>query len=244
MSPTLTIAKRELRANFDTPVPYVVLCLGLPILAAFFFFYGGGFWQANRASMESLIMLTARGVAILASVLTMRVMAEERRSGTLEMLITLPVKDYQVVLGKFLGTWAVVLAAVAVTLLFPIMMFKWPWQLGPLDWGPVRAGYLGIVLSSAATVSLGLLISSLTESQVIAFFVTFALTALLFVSGMAIDSVDNEKARLVIAFISFDARLSSLARGLVTTRDVLYFISIAVICLMASFSALERRKWA
>jgi ABC-2 type transport system permease protein len=244
MSATLTIAKRELRASFDTAVPYVVLCLGLPVLALFFFRTTGGFWQANRASLESLILYVSRGVAVLASVLTMRVMAEERRSGTLEMLITLPVRDHQVILGKFLGTWAVVLLGVLGTLLFPLMMFGWPWKLGPLDWGPLWAGYLGILLSSAATVAIGMLISSLTESQVIAFFVTFAVTLVLHLSGAFVDSIEYPLLRRIVAFISFDAKIATLARGLVTTRDVLYFLSIAVMCLMASFHALERRKWA
>jgi ABC-2 type transport system permease protein len=244
MSATLTIAKRELRASFDTAVPYVVLCLGLPVLGLFFFRTTGGFWQANRASLETLILYVSRGVAVLASVLTMRVMAEERRSGTLEMLITLPVRDHQVIVGKFLGTWAVVLLGVLGTLLFPLMMFGWPWKLGPLDWGPLWAGYLGILLSSAATVAIGMLISSLTESQVIAFFVTFAVTLVLHLSGAFVDSIEYPPLRLIVAFISFDAKIATLARGLVTTRDVLYFISIAVMCLMASFHALERRKWA
>lgn len=241
---TLTIAKRELRANFDTAVPYVVLCIGLPVLALFFFRTTGGFWQANRASLESLILYVSRGVAVLASVLTMRVISEERRSGTLEMLITLPVKDHQVILGKFLGTWLVVLLGVAGTLLFPLFMFKWPWNLGPIDAGPLWIGYLGIVLSSAATVSIGLLVSSLTESQVIAFFITFAITLVLHLSGAFVDSIDYPPLRLLVAFVSFDARISTLARGLVTTRDVLYFVSIAVLCLMGAFHALERRKWA
>jgi len=246
MSATITIARRELRASFDTAVPYVVLCLGLPVLALFFFKAGpgGGFWQAGRASMTELIVLVSRGVAVLASVLTMRVMAEERRSGTLEMLITLPVKDHQVILGKFLGTWLVVLAAIAFSLLFPLMMFKYPWHLGPLAWGPVAAGYLGVVLASAAAVSIGLLISSMTESQIIAYFVTFVILTVLFATSFLVDSIDNESARLVLNFISFDVRVRSMARGLITTRDVLYFLSITLLCLMAAFRVLERRKWA
>lgn len=242
MSATLTIARRELRANFDTPVPYVVLCLGLPVLALMFFQSSGGFWQANRASMERLINQLGYGIAVLAPVLTMRVMAEERRSGTLEMLITLPVKDYQVILGKFLGTWFVILAALVISLLFPVMMFKYPWSLGPLAWGPVGAGYFGLVLASAAAVSLGLLISSFTESQVIAFIATFLVLFVLFwVDG---QSIPWEKPAAVLRFISFDEHMSSMARGLITTRDVLYFLSITVLCLMGSFRALERRKWA
>ncbi|MFO0549597.1 MAG: ABC transporter permease subunit [Polyangiaceae bacterium] len=244
MSPTFIIAKRELRANFDTAVPYVVLCLGLPVLAFFFFFYEGGFWQANRASVESLVMFASRGIGVLASVLTMRVMAEEKRSGTLEMLITLPVKEHQVIIGKFLGTWAVVVAALLATLLFPLMMFVWPWHLGPIDAGPVISGYIGLVLASMATVALGMLISSLTESQMIAFFVTFLLVAILTVSGMFVNRIDNEYARIAIAFISFDARMTSFARGLITTRDVLYFVSLTVGFLGTAFWALERRKWA
>lgn len=243
MSATLTIARRELRASFDTPVPYVVLCLGLPVLALLFFqSVAGGFWQANRASMEKLMQLLGYGIAVLAPVLTMRVMAEERRSGTLEMLITLPVKDYQVILGKFLGTWAVILAALAISVMFPLMMFKYPWSLGPLAWGPVGAGYLGLVLASSAAVALGLLISSFTESQVIAFIVTFLLLGLLFWAPA--ESIPWETPRAIVLFISFEEHMNSMSRGLVTTRDVLYFLSITVLCLMGSFRALERRKWA
>src|SRR5688572_8083209 len=150
MSPTLLIAKRELKSSFDTAMPYVILCLGLPLLAIFFFFWEGGFWQANRASMEELISMISRGMTLLTAVLSMRVMADEKRTGTLEMLITLPVKDHHVILGKFIGTWVLVLLALAVTLLFPLMMFAWPWRLGVLDWGAVFSGYLGLMVTSAA----------------------------------------------------------------------------------------------
>jgi len=244
MSATLTIARRELKASFDTPVPYVVLCLGLPVLALFFFKSSGGFWQGNRASMTELILYVSRGIAVLASVLTMRVMAEERRSGTLEMLITLPVKDHQVILGKFLSAWALTLILVFSTALFPILMFAAPWNLGSLDWGPVGTGYLGLVLLSAAGVSVGLLVSAITESQIVAVLVTGVLLVLLHVSGMFLDKIDNHTVQQVFAFISFDSRMAPFARGLLTTRDVLFFLSITVLCLMTAFSVLERRKWA
>jgi ABC-2 type transport system permease protein len=243
MSATLTIAKRELRANFDSPVAYVVICLSLIALGFTFFYYEGGFWQANRASFEMLFVYLPRGLSwVVIPVLTMRLIAEERRAGTLEMLITLPVKDHQVVLGKFLGTWVVVLGLIASTLLFPVLMFKF-WHLGTLDWGPIFAGYIGLVFYSAAAVSLGLLVSSLTESQIIAFFITWLLLLVLHISGMFMNRVDDPSLQQILAFISFDARLVSFSRGLVTTRDLLYFASIAAMSLMASFRALERRKW-
>lgn len=255
MTSTLIIARRELRSSFDTPMPYIVLCIGLPVLALFFFNYEGGFWQANRASMTTLIGMTAKFIALLASVLTMRVMADEKRTGTLEMLITLPVKDHEVILGKFLGTWLVVLAALGTTLLFPLMMFVWPWNLGALDWGPVLAGYLGLALASAAAVAIGMLVSSITESQVIAFVLTFFLLVFLFTTTMYIGQIDptaadGTRARFwlwvlkALEFCSWDSRVNSMARGLITTRDILHFLSITVLCLMASFRALERRKWA
>jgi ABC-2 type transport system permease protein len=244
MSPTLTIAKRELRANFDSAALYVVICICLPVLGLFFFYYEGGFWQTNRASFERLFLFAARGLsAVVVPVVTMRLVAEERRSGTLEMLITLPVKDHQVILGKFLSAWAVTLILIGSTLLFPIMMFRWPWNLGPLDAGPVYSGYLGLIFLSAAGVSVGLLISSITENQIVAVLVTAVILMLLHLSGMFLDKVENQTLQTVLAFISFDSRIAPFARGLITTRDLIYFASITAICLMASFGVLERRKW-
>src|SRR5215207_1720079 len=106
MSTTITIAKREFRSNFDSPLAYVVICLALIMLGFFFFMFGGGFWQADRASVQQLFNWLPRGLSsLIIPVVTMRLIAEERRSGTLEMLITLPVRDHEVVLGKYLGAW-------------------------------------------------------------------------------------------------------------------------------------------
>lgn len=244
MSTTLTIAKREFRANFDSPLAYVVICLGLLLLGGVFFF--GGFWQRDRASLTELFALAPRGLSFLVvPVVTMRLVAEERRSGTLEMLITLPVKDHEVILGKFIGAWSLVLTLIAATALYPIMMFWQPWNLGPLDKGAVLAGYIGLLLYSAAAVAVGLLISALTESQVIAFFITFVvLFALHATAFFSIEAIPNAVVRDVVSFVSFDARLAPFTRGLVSTRDILYFASVATLGLLASFSALERRKWA
>src|SRR5882672_5513958 len=184
MSPMMIIAKREFRSYFDSPLAYVVICLSFLVLGAFFFLVGGGFWQVDRATVSRMFELAPLGLAFLVvPVITMRLIAEEKRSGTLEMLITLPVKDSDVILGKYLGALGLVLVFVAMTALYPILMFKWPWHLGALDTGPVWSGYLGLALMSTAAVAVGLMISSLTESQVIAFFVTFLVLAALFWVG-------------------------------------------------------------
>src|SRR4029079_7950593 len=150
MSTTFTIAKREFRSSFDSPLAYVVICLGLVMLGIFFFFVND-FWQSDRATLSQMFAMAPRGLSlVIVPVLTMRLLAEEKRSGTLEMLITLPVRDHEVILGKFLGAWGLVLLLIASTMLYPLMMFQWPWHLGALDPRPVIAGYVGLVLYSAA----------------------------------------------------------------------------------------------
>lgn len=245
MGTTLTIAKREFRSSFDSPLAYVVICLALVMLGFVFFYLGGGFWQADRATLQQLFVWAPRGLSFLViPVVTMRLLAEEKRSGTLEMLITLPVRDHEVIIGKFLGAWGLVLVLIGSTALYPIMMFKAPWHLGALDTGPVLSGYLGLLCYSAAATALGLLVSALTESQVIAFFITFVLLFGLHFIGFGIETAPSSTLRDVISFISFDARLAPFARGQIITRDIIYFLSIAIGCLMAAFRALERRKWA
>lgn len=244
MSAMTTIAKREFRANFDSPLAYVVICLSFLGLGLLFFLYRGGFWQLDRATVAGIFDYAPLGLALLVvPVVTMRLLAEERRSGTLEMLITLPVKDSDVILGKYIGALSLVLAVIFATLAYPIAMFMWPWNLGPLDWGPVFAGYFGLALFAAASVSIGLLITSLTESQAIAFFITVFVLAGLWFSGPGSDFFSGWFAHL-LQYISFQTRLEGFSRGLVDTRDIVYFLSVTAICLAVAFRALERRKWA
>ncbi|HEX2875166.1 MAG TPA: ABC transporter permease subunit [Polyangiaceae bacterium] len=244
MSPMLIIAKREFRSYFDSPLAYVVICLSFLVLGAFFFLVGGGFWQIDRATVSRMFELAPLGLAFLVvPVITMRLIAEEKRSGTLEMLITLPVKDSDVILGKYLGALGMLMVLVLATAVYPLVMFKWPWNLGPLDTGPVFAGYFGLTLFCATAAAIGLLLSSLTESQSIAFFLTvFALIVLWFTGSLA--RWVGGTAGNVLNFIAFDSRLSGFSRGLVDTRDVVFFLSVTATCLVVSFRALERRKWA
>ena len=244
MSPRLIIAKREFRSYFDSPLAYVVICLSFLVLGAFFFLVTGGFWQVDRATVSRMFELAPLGLAFLVvPVVTMRLIAEEKRSGTLEMLITLPVKDSDVVLGKYLGALGMVMVLVVATAVYPIAMFKFPWNLGPLDTGPVFAGYFGLVLFAATTVAIGLLISSLTESQAIAFFLTVFVLLVLWLLGKMAAYVGGTPGN-VMNFVAFDTRLSGFWRGLIDTRDVVFFLTVTATCLVVSFRALERRKWA
>lgn len=241
MSTLLAIAKREFRSYFDSPLAYVVICLSFFGLGLMFFM---GFWEVGRASMQRLFEYLPAGLSIVVvPVVTMRLMAEERRSGTLEMLITLPVKDSDVILGKFIGALGLVLIVILASIAYPVMMFQAPWNLGPLDMGPVMSGYVGVILFAAAAVAVGLLISSLTESQAISFFVTFFVLGTFWFAANLADRFFAGTSNF-LHYISFQSRLSGFMRGLIDTRDVVYFLSITVLSLMVSFRALERRKWA
>jgi len=248
MSPMLIIAKREFRSYFDSPIAYIVICLSFFALGIMFFFLNGGFWQLDRASIARMFELTPMGLSFLVvPVVTMRLVAEERRSGTLEMLITLPVKDSDVVIGKYLGALGLVLVLVLSTLAYPFAMFKFPWNLGPLDGGPVSSGYLGMVLFSGAAVAVGLLISALTESQAVAFFITFFVLGTLWLFGDLAGKASTSGfggLAAVLNYVSFQSRLNNFWRGLVDSRDVIFFLSVTVLSLMVAFRALERRKWA
>jgi ABC-2 type transport system permease protein len=244
MSPMLVIAKREFRSYFDSPLAYVVICLSFLVLGGFVFLFRGGFWQADRASLQTMFEYVPLGLTLLVvPVVTMRLLAEEKRSGTLEMLITLPVRDSDVVLGKYFGALGLVLLLVLTTMVYPIAMFKWPWTLGPLDTGPVWSGYLGLLLFSAASVAVGLLISSLTDSQAVAFFITFFVLLVLWLIGTVAENLTGWYGN-AMAYVSFQTRLSGFTRGLIDSRDVVFFLSVTGLALVVAFRALERRKWA
>lgn len=247
MSPTMIIAKREFRSYFDSPLAYVVICLTYFGLGLMFFLWAG-FWRTDKASFAELFEYVSPGLSgLVVPVVTMALVAEERRSGTLEMLITLPVKDSDVVVGKYLGALGLVLTLLVALLLYPLTMFWRPWDLGNLDWGPIWSALLGLSLFSAAAVAIGLLVSSLARSQAVAFFITFTVLMLLWIVGEFTDYVGQEVSRGVadvMSYISLTARLQGFLRGLIDTRDIVYFVSVTALALVFAFRALERRKWA
>jgi ABC-2 type transport system permease protein len=244
------IARRDLRAQFNSPVAYVVIGGTLFLVGVLVFLiphvgnaFMGSFWELDRATMDQMFLyLPPLMCLFVVPAITMRTIAAEKGSGTLELLITMPVRDSDVILGKFIASLSVVFILLAATLLYPIAMFVWPWHLGPLDWPTVWAGYLGCVLFSIAAVAVGMMLSSLTESDVIAFFMTAATLSILYVIGW-MGSIIPGGLGDVVEFISFQSRYQSFARGLIDTRAVLYFLSIATVCILVSFRSLESRKW-
>jgi ABC-2 type transport system permease protein len=249
----LIIAGRDLRAQFNSPVAYVVIGGTMFLLGVLFFLAPhmavagvavGGFWEIDRATMDEMFTCLPPLMSLFViPAVTMRSLAAEKGSGTLELLITMPVRDSEVILGKYVASCALVLILIASTLLYPFAMFKWPWHLGTLDWGPVWAGYLGCVLFSFAAVGIGMMLSSLTESDVIAFFMTSVTLVGLYVVGLLAASVNLGVLGDALQFVSFSTRYQSFTRGLIDTRALVYFLSVTIVCLLVSFRSLESRKW-
>jgi ABC-2 type transport system permease protein len=256
MRNTFIIARRDLRAQFNSPVAYVVLGGTMLLLGVFFFLIphisgviAGSFWDVDRATMDQMFSTLPVFLSILViPAVTMRSLAAEKGSGTLELLITMPVKDSEVILGKYIAAFSMVLILLAATLIYPIAMFAWPWHLGALDWGPVWAGYLGCVCFSAAAVGVGMMLSSLTESDVVAFFMTLGVLGIAYAIGWVVsvwhsDSGTGSTIIDALGFISFQTRYQGFAHGLIDTRAIVYFLSVTVLCLLVAFRSLESRKW-
>jgi ABC-2 type transport system permease protein len=250
------IARRDLRAQFNSPVAYVVLGGTMLLLGVVFFLIphisgvlAGSFWDVDRATMDQMFAALPLFLSIFViPAVTMRSLAAEKGSGTLELLITMPVRDSEVILGKYIAALAMVLILLAATLLYPIAMFVWPWHLGALDWGPVWSGYIGCVCFSAAAVAVGMMLSSLTESDVVAFFMTLGVLGVVYAIGWIVSvwHADNATGSTLIdalGFVSFETRYAPFARGLIDTRAIVYFVSVTILCLLVSFRSLESRKW-
>jgi ABC-2 type transport system permease protein len=235
MNNTLTIARREFRSYFNSPAAYIVGSLFLIIVAVMFW---NTFFLEQRASVRRLFFWIYFVGVFVAPALTMGLLAEERRNGTLELLITYPVRDAEIVIGKYLGA----LGLYAVLLLLTVPQVFSVSTMGPLDWGPVWSGYLGLLLSGGAFLAIGIMASSWTSNQLIALIVALAIGGF-FVSVRHLMVFLPTGAASVFEWLSFGYHSDALERGVIDTRDLLYFITIIAICLGLAFRSLESRRW-
>ncbi len=245
MSNVLTIAQREFGSFLNSPAAYILVSVSLIMLGVYFFLYKGGIWQVDQASMSRLLAVMPYALCVAIPLYTMRSLAEEKRMGTLEMLITMPVKDSEVILGKYLAALGMVVLQLALLVVYPLVMFG-VFKLGMFDWGAFWAGMFGLLLVSAAGVAIGLLASSATDSQMLAFFITGGTLGFLHIIGGTVEMWRSNKFVAIgnaISYVSFETQFEPFARGVIDSRGVVYFLSIAVICVLVAFRNLESRKW-
>jgi ABC-2 type transport system permease protein len=235
MSAATTVAKREIRAYFNSPVAYIVVTVFM-ILTGYLFF--SQMFLEKQAELRAYFNITPLIFTFIIPAITMRLIAEEKGSGTLEMLITMPVRDWEVVLGKFLAGMAMLAAIVGMTLFYAFSLAA----LGPIDRGPVITGYIGLLLMGGAYVAIGVMASSLTRNQIVAFILAFAISFALFIFGQ-VTQLAPEWLVPVLSFLSMGNHFESLGRGVIDSRDVIYYVSVMVVSLIIATSSLESRKW-
>ncbi len=236
MRNSIAIARRELGAYFYSPIAYIVIVILLLIHG--YFFFTEIFTGSAQADMRPLFSMAPLWFAIFTPMVTMGLFAEERQTGTLEMLLALPVTDWEVVIGKFLA--AVGLMAVTLLLMLPWAFFVASY--GNLDWGPVIGGFLGLLLMIGGYLAVGLMTSVWTKNQIIACVVGIALCMTLFIMGKLLQVVPPSLAPIVQS-LSFDYHFQSIARGVIDTRDLLYYLSLIGICLTVAQTSLGARRW-
>jgi ABC-2 type transport system permease protein len=236
MSTAWTIAKREFGAYFKSPIAYIVL--GALVVWSGVLFFWGTFFISGQTSMEAFFSGFPLWLIFVCPAIAMRLLAEERGTGTIEMLLTMPVRDSEVVVGKYMAALGVLAVGLVSTLPFAYTVSR----LGNLDWGPVLTGYLGCLLIGGTYLAVGLLGSALTKNQIVAYVVGLAVCGglfLLYVFYAMAGSVVGP----VLQFASPPYHFHSLSRGVLELRSIIYYLSTIGVLLVVTTQALESRKW-
>ena len=237
----MTVARRELASYFATPVAYVFIVIFL-VMSGALTFTVGGFFARGTADLQPFFAFVPWLFLFLVPAITMRLWAEERRLGTIELLLTLPIAQWQAVLGKFLAAWA--FCAIALALTVPLIITVN--VLGDPDNGVIAAGYVGCLMVAGAYLAIGAAISALTKNQVIAFVLAVAVCFLFAAAGSPVVIEFLSRNTPVLAEIarglSVTDRLAAFSRGVIALRDVVFFVSFIGVWLFANAIAVDLRK--
>ena len=251
----LAIAQKELRSYFSSPIAYIVLGFWallygwffVTILAYFmrmsmqagqFGMQGPQPVNVNQGLIRPLVQNITIVVLFLMPMVTMRTYSEEKRSGTIELLLTSPVTDWQIILGKFIGAMALYCAMLAVTLIHIGLLF----MFGNPEWKPIVTSYLGLLLLGGCFISLGLFISSLTKNQIVAGMVTFAVFLLLWVITW-IGSFSGPMVDQLTQYLSIIDHLDDFGKGVIDTTHVIYYLSFITFGLFLTSKSVESERW-
>jgi len=228
------IFKREFRTYFVSPIAYIVISFFLLVTGWFFF---TTFFLYNQASLRNFFSLLPIIFSFVVPAITMRLFSEEFNVGSYETLLTMPVTFLDVILGKFLASIAFIAAMLIPTLAYPLTVGF----LGQLDWGPVAGGYIGAILLGAAFSAIGLLSSSMTRNQIIAFITGMAICFTL----VLIDKMLFFLPRFSLVFFQYlgaDHHFQNISKGIIDSRDILYFLSISFIGLYGTHLVLQEKN--
>jgi len=245
------IAQRELRSYFASPMAYIIIGFFMLPFGVFFFLYlrsfvsqsmqmaqFGGAMNLNQQVIRYVLQNASVIILFIMPMITMRTYSEEKRSGTIELLLTSPVSDAEIILGKFIGALGLYAAMLAVTLLYIGILFVW----GRPEWKPLVAGYLGLLLMGGAFVSIGLLISSTTNNQIVAGVVTFVVFLMLWIIGWFADSA-GPVIGPITSFLSITEHFDDFAKGIIDTKHVIYYLSLITLGLFLTSKSVDTERW-
>ena len=230
------VAWKEIQIYFSSPTAYIIGTIFLA-LAGFFFVRDLG-EPFPEASLSAFFQGATIVLVLLAPVLTMRLMAEEQKLGTIELLLTSPVRDWEVVIGKYLASMVFLLGTLALTLYYTVLLVVY----ADPDPGPIYAGYLGLILYGAAALAIGLLTSTLTSNQIVAAAVAMGILLVLYFAEAASGSLGTTASNIV-GQVGIKSHFDDFERGIIDTRHVVYFICFIAFFLFLTIRALEIRRW-
>jgi ABC-2 type transport system permease protein len=239
MTKIWVITKRELYSYFDSLIAYVIIILFLGLTGFFTWLASNNVFFYGQATMQPFFQVCFLTLLLLVPAITMRTLAEENRACTIELLSTKAVSDWQIVMGKFLSSLIIVLIGLACTIPYYITISS----LGNIDHGAVWGGYIGLTLLAAAFISLGIFSSSITNNQIVALLLAIAFGLVFLLLFSIIGSGLTGTAGEILTYFSAQNHFNSMSRGVIDSRDILYFVSIILLGLIFSQSMLSKRNW-
>jgi ABC-2 type transport system permease protein len=253
MRNVLAIAKKELRSYFASPIAFVVTGFFALVFGYFYVSILGYFLQTsmmgaqmggpptvnvNQMMIRPLMLNMTVVFLFVLPLITMRTYSEEKRSGTIELLLTSPVTDVEIILGKFVGAMGLYCAMLAVSMLHLALLFKW----GNPEWKPILTSYLGLMLFGGCFISVGLFISSLTNNQIVAGMITFAVFLLLWVIDW-IGQQTGPRVQEVLSYLSITQHLEDFLKGVIDTKHLVYYLSFITFGLFLTVRSVDTERW-
>ena len=235
MRNTTAIAIKEFKSYLASPMAYVVTGIFLVLTGVFFSISPATY---RETSINGFLEPGNILLLLLAAVLTMRLLAEEKKMGTLELLLTAPVRDREVILGKFLGSLGILTVMLALTFYYPILLISF----GDPDMGPIATGYLGLFLLGSVSLAVGLFASSLSSNQIVAAVVAGGILFALWFVGLAATFLPEALAE-IIGFLSLSRYFPDFMMGIIDTRGMIYYLSITALFLFLAIRSLENSRW-
>ncbi|MCD4735896.1 MAG: ABC transporter permease subunit [Bacteroidales bacterium] len=238
MDKVWAITKRELRSFFDSLMAYIMLVAFLGFSGFFTWLYGADIFFVKQASLGAFFNIAYWTLFFFIPALTMRQFAEENRAGTIELLLTKPVTDWQVVLGKFMSTFMLIVIALVLTIPYYITVAN----IGPIDHGAVMSGYLGLLLMSAAYISIGIFASSVSNNQIVGYLLALFIGIFFQIIFSIMASSFTGFIGEFMSFMSLATHFDSISRGVIDSKDLIYFLSIFLLGLILTESNLARKR--